>query len=246
MSSANLARPSELLAKLFSPMVVAASELRGTADPTMLLPEEAAACGTFRAARLEEFTGGRLCARRALSEFGLGAFAVRRNVDRTPQWPAGIVGSITHTIGFCGAVVGSCERFAGLGIDAEIVARVTPDVWTQTLTREDITRISGLSPAERERAAAVIFSAKEAFYKCISGVTGAWLDYRDVCVELIAEAPDSGTFLVRSASATARRVIGSYAARGRYSIADALVFTGIALTPDDVRDFAPRRLEFVS
>jgi 4'-phosphopantetheinyl transferase EntD len=246
MRSANHARRSARLAELFSPMAVAAYELRGAADPAMLLPEEAAACETFSANRLEEFTGGRLCARGALREFGLGGFAVRRNPDRTPRWPDGVVGSITHTIGFCGAVVGARDQFAGLGIDAEIVARVTPDVWTQALTREDITRISGLGSAERERAAAIIFSAKESFYKCISGITGAWLDYRDVCVELIPEAPNAGTFLVRSASATARSVIAGLVTPGHYCIADALVFTGVALTPDDVHEFTPLHLRIAS
>jgi 4'-phosphopantetheinyl transferase EntD len=212
----------------------------------MLLPEEAAACDKFSANRLEEFTGGRLCARGALREFGVDGFALRRNPDRTPHWPDGVVGSITHTIGFCGAAVGPRDHFVGLGIDAEISARVTPDVWTQALTREDITRISGLAPAERERAAAVIFSAKESFYKCISVVTGAWLDYRDVCVELISEAPDAGTFLVRSASATARSIIARFVAQGRYCITDGLVFTGVALTPDDVHEFTPPRLRIAS
>jgi 4'-phosphopantetheinyl transferase EntD len=229
------ARPSALLAELFPPMAVAAYELRGTANPAMLLPEEAAACGIFRAKRLEEFTAGRLCARGALGEFGLARFAVRRNADQSPHWPEGIVGSITHTIGFCGAIAGSRERFAGLGIDAEIVSRVTPDVWSQALTSEDITRTAGLASTERERAAAIIFSAKEAFYKCQSSVTGAWLDYSDVSVELNSEAADRGTFLVRAATATGRRVIADFAARGRYRIAAGLVFTGIALTPDDVK-----------
>jgi len=176
----------------------------------------------------------------------MGGFALCRNADRTPQWPNEVVGSITHTIGFCGAVVGSREHFAGVGIDAEIVARVTPDIWSQALTADETARISGLPPAEREPAAAVIFSAKEAFYKCESGVTGAWLDYCDVSVELIPQAPGAGTFLVRSATSTARRVIADFVPRGRYRIADALVFSGIALTPGDVQEFGPKRLRVAS
>jgi 4'-phosphopantetheinyl transferase EntD len=233
--SPNLARPSTLLAELFSPLSLAASELRGTANPTMLLPEEAAGCETFRMKRLEEFAGGRLCARGALGEFGLGRFPVRRNPDRTPQWPDGIVGSITHTIGFCGAVAGARDCFAGVGIDAEIVARVTPDVWSQALTPDDRSHILQMAPALRDRAAAIIFSAKEAFYKCQSGVSGCWLDYGDVSVELPDGAADAGTFLVRSATATARRVFADFEARGRYRIADDLVIAGVALTPDDVK-----------
>jgi 4'-phosphopantetheinyl transferase EntD len=246
VKSTSVARPSALLAELFSPLVVAASELRGTADPTMLLPEEAATCGTFRANRLEEFTAGRLCARDALGEFGLGGFAVRRNADRSPLWPETIVGSITHTIGFCGAVVGLRERFAGLGVDAEIVARVTPDIWLQALTPPDIARISSLAATERERAAAIIFSAKESFYKCQFGVTRCWLDYRDVSVELVSEARDYGTFLVRAATADGRRIIGNFVAHGHYRIVDALVVSGVAVRPDEVQGFPAPRLRIAS
>jgi 4'-phosphopantetheinyl transferase EntD len=234
----NAAHPSAILAGLF-PSAVAAYELRGTADPTLLLPEEAAACGTFRAKRLEEFAAGRLCARGALGEFGLERFAVRRNPDRTPHWPEGIVGSITHTIGFCGAVAASRDSFVSLGIDAEIVSRVTPDVWLQTLTADDIMRISSLASTQRERAAAILFTAKEAFYKCQFRVTGAWLDYSDVSVEIVSEGSDSGTLLVRSATPVARRVMGDFVARGRYQIADALVFAGFAITSVDVTALAP-------
>jgi 4'-phosphopantetheinyl transferase EntD len=241
----NAAHPSAILARLF-PSAVAAYELRGTADPTLLLPEEAAACGTFRAKRLEEFAAGRLCARGALGEFGLEGFAVRRNPDRTPHWPEGIVGSITHTIGFCGAVAASRESFISLGIDAEIVSRVTPDVWSQTLTADDVMGISSLASTQRERAAAVIFTAKEAFYKCQFRVTGAWLDYSDVSVEIVPDAPDDGTLLVRPTTPAGCRVMRDFVARGRYRIADALVFAGFAITPDDVRALAPVHVGTVS
>ncbi len=246
MTTPNLARRSALLVELFPASTVAAYELRGPANPFMLLPEEAVACGTFRAKRLEEFTAGRLCARGALGELGLADYALRRSADGTPHWPEGIVGSITHTVGFCGAIAASRECFAGLGIDAEIVSRVTPDVWSQALTRDDVARICGLPSAERERAAATIFSAKEAFYKCQFCVTGAWLDYSDVSVELISEAAGHGTFLVRSATTTARRVIADFVARGRYRIVDALVFTGIDLSPDDARELGRPLLRSVS
>lgn len=246
MNRNSVAHPSTLLAELFSPLDVAASELRGTANPAMLLPEEAVACETFRIGRLEEFTAGRVCARRALSEFGLGSFAVRRNADRTPHWPDGFVGSITHTIGFCGAVVGTRDRIAGVGIDAEIIARVTRDVWSQAFTPDDIARISQLTTTERERAAAVIFSAKESFYKCQSGVTGSWLDYIDVGVELVSETDSSGTFLIRPATGAARRIFVDFVARGRYRVTDELAVTGVAFTLCDVQTFTSQRLRVAS
>jgi len=236
LALAKLARASTLLAELFPPSVVAC-ELRESADPMTLLPEEAGSCDAFRPKRLAEFAAGRLCARQALGELGFTNFALIRNADRTPRWPDRAVGSITHTVHFCGAVAALRNRFAGLGVDAEIVARVSADLWTHVFTREEAAHFHRRAAADRERIAAVAFSAKEAFYKCQFGVTGRWLDYCDVNVDIVPEGPDNGTFGIGPATTAGRRTVGSVRARGRYRIEGGLVVTGIALTGDDARAF---------
>jgi 4'-phosphopantetheinyl transferase EntD len=236
---ANPAFASTLLAELF-PSPVAAYELRESADPRTLLPQEAGTCEAFRPKRLAEFAAGRLCARRALQEIGFGDFALLRNTDRSPRWPEHAVGSITHTVGFCGAVAALRHRFAGLGIDAEIVARVTADLWTHVFTPGEAAHFPRVTASERERIAAVAFSAKEAFYKCQFRVTGGWLDYLDVIVDAVPEGPDKGTFSVHPATSDGRRILGNLKARGRYRIEGWLVFTGIALTIDDARTLLAR------
>ena len=62
--------------------------------------------------RIQEFADGRLCARRALEEFGVTNFPIRMARDRQPVWPDSLIGSITHTAGLCAAVV--AERASGL------------------------------------------------------------------------------------------------------------------------------------
>jgi 4'-phosphopantetheinyl transferase EntD len=54
--------------------------------------------------------------------------------DRTPVWPDGVVGSITHTGDFAAAAVAWAADIAGLGIDSEQVidpaaARDIADIW---------------------------------------------------------------------------------------------------------------------
>jgi 4'-phosphopantetheinyl transferase EntD len=239
LALANPARASTLLAELFPPSVVAC-ELRESADPRTLLPEEVGTCDAFRPKRLAEFAAGRLCARQALGELGFGDFALLRNADRTPRWPDRAVGSITHTVRFCGAVAALRERFAGLGVDAEIVVRVAAELWTHVFTPEEAAHFQRRTAAERERIAAVAFSAKEAFYKCQFGVTGCWLDYCDVSVDVVPEGPDKGTFGVRPATPDGRRTLGDVRARGRYRIDRGLVVTGIALTLEDARALGAR------
>lgn len=226
---ANPARRSELLTTLF-PSSAVACELRESADFTLLLPEEAGSCGTFRPKRLADFAAGRLCARRALRSLGFADFPVQRNADRTPRWPDGVVGSITHTVGFCGAVVDRSENVASVGLDAETVAGVVPEVWAEVLTDGELLQLAALSDAQRERHAALAFSAKEAFYKCQFGLTASWLDFRDVTVEVRAETAHAGSFVVRSASRAGEFVLGDLAPEGRYRFEGALVVTGLWLS----------------
>jgi 4'-phosphopantetheinyl transferase EntD len=221
---------SALLAELFA-TPVAAFELRGSADPALLLPEEAGTCRAWRPKRLEEFAAGRLCARSALGELGVSGFALRRNADRTAAWPEHIAGSISHTVGFCGAVASPRTQFAGIGIDVEVITRVTPDLWEHVFTSHEAALLPRLDAPQRERTAALFFSAKEAFYKCQFGITGAWLDYSDVQIDLCAQEPYSGSFSVRAATPNARRILGDLEGHGSYRFDGPLVATGIALSP---------------
>src|SRR5271170_2846494 len=101
MNPANL---STKLGNLFPPGAVVA-DLREPGDPELLLPVEATYLGRAVPKRVQEFTAGRLCARRALAEFGIVDFPIKVADDRRPIWPDSMVGSITHTAGFCAAVV---------------------------------------------------------------------------------------------------------------------------------------------
>src|SRR4030081_3796126 len=47
--------------------------------------------------RQREFLAGRWCAEKALQCLGAGSTHVAMAKDRAPIWPAGVVGSITHT-----------------------------------------------------------------------------------------------------------------------------------------------------
>jgi 4'-phosphopantetheinyl transferase EntD len=113
--------------------------------------------------RRREFTLGRACARSALAGLGHGDVVIAKGDDGAPVWPAGIVGSITHTKGYAAALAGESRRFAGVGIDAERKGGVTPELWPRlfTLAEQEILRAQ-LDPS---LAATLFFSAKEASYK---------------------------------------------------------------------------------
>jgi 4'-phosphopantetheinyl transferase EntD len=184
----NPARPSSLVARLFAPGV-AAAELHEDGDASLLYPAEAACCAGFARRRIADFAAGRLCARRALAELGVLDFPITVNADRSPGWPPGVTGSISHTDGFRCAAAGPEVRFGSIGVDVEIVGRVSGEIEALVFTPPEAAFLATLTGRRRALAATIVFSAKEAFYKCQYALTRQWLDFHDVTVELALPDP---------------------------------------------------------
>ena len=196
--SVNPAILSPTIASLF-PSGVVAAELRAPADALLLLPEEVEGVSNAAPKRIQEFAAGRLCARRALAKFGVTDFPVRVARDRQPMWPDFLVGSITHTAGLCAAALAERARVIALGLDSEVVGAVKADLWPSICAAEELAWVDALYPEERAKAVAMIFSAKEAFYKCQYPLVGERLNFHDVCVRPIEWSPVQGAFAVAPA-----------------------------------------------
>jgi 4'-phosphopantetheinyl transferase EntD len=119
-------------------------------------------------------------------EFGIEDYPLRARENRTPAWPSGVSGSITHTNAYCAVVAAKRGACRSIGLDAEIIGRVTPDLWTHVCTARELDWLHTLPEAERSKCAALIFSAKEAFYKCQYDLTGEFLDFQDLQLDLAA------------------------------------------------------------
>jgi 4'-phosphopantetheinyl transferase EntD len=154
-----------------------------------LLPSELPGLGRQPApARIREYAAGRACARRALAALGHPPAPIPSAPDRSPVWPAGITGSITHTASYCAAATARTRDVLCLGIDAEPRALLERDVVELICT-----------PDERQWCArqpgpdwpTVIFSVKEAVYKAWAPLARQWLDFHEVEVRL---DPGQGTF----------------------------------------------------
>jgi 4'-phosphopantetheinyl transferase EntD len=132
--------------------------------------------------RRRDFALGRACARAALTGLGHGDAAIARSENGAPLWPPGIAGSITHTDGYAAALAGESSRFAGIGIDAEQVGGVTPDLWPRLFTGPEQDRLR--NEADPLCAATLLFSAKEASYK--AWVLKGALAFHEITVTLNA------------------------------------------------------------
>ena len=116
--------------------------------------------------REQEFLLGRKCAESQLH--ALGEFSnIEVNEDRSPAWPQGFVGSISHSDKWVWASVARVTDLRSIGIDTEIVtdAETENELRTEIAT-EDEWKIAAATGLNARQQFSVVFSAKESFYKC--------------------------------------------------------------------------------
>lgn len=144
-----------------------------------LAPKEAAHIAGAISERRLEFAAGRCCARRALAILGIGATPILPDNHGVPLWPPGVVGSITHTDGFCAAMVAQVGQILSLGIDAE---RALPPAatWRYFCTPDELDWIADIPSQDQPTAARAIFSAKESFFKCYFPVTRRQIGFHHI------------------------------------------------------------------
>ena len=149
-------------------------------------------------------------------------------LDRLPVWPRGTIGSITHTDGYCGAVVASRGGLRSLGLDTEVVEKVSADLWPRICTARELCHIGALPAATALRAAALVFAAKEAWYKCQYPLSHQWYDFPQVAIEWDGLATGIGEFSVQVEQVPAQEQRFSPPWRGRFRFHEIFVSAGIA------------------
>jgi 4'-phosphopantetheinyl transferase EntD len=223
----NPENPAQLSAELCGlfPAGVVAVELTTEAPPSILTTLELNSISHCAGKRIDDFTRGRACARRALRELGVQDFSLLAGEKREPLWPPAITGSITHTQGFAAAVVAGRAEVAALGIDCEIIEAVDEELWERICTPTEQARLARLPVAERRRQAALIFAAKEAFYKCQFSLSHEWVGFEEVDIEPLDWPASAGSLRVIPQKALpvtdqwVASLVGRYQFRQRWVIA---------------------------
>ena len=190
-----LSHVSATLRQLF-PASVIVIERQAPGSLADLLPVEEQHVARARPKRRQEFAAGRSCARTALALLGVEPTVIPAAGDRQPIWPLGIAGSITHTAGFCAAAVARQAQVRWLGLDTEVIGAPTPEVWTTLCRADELAWIHALPAAKWHAAVTLVFSAKEAFYKCQYPATAEWLDFHDLRIDLPSADLSAGEFMV--------------------------------------------------
>jgi enterobactin synthetase component D / holo-[acyl-carrier protein] synthase len=200
------------------------------ADPSdaALFPEEEELVAGAVQKRRREFATARDCARRALGSLGVAPGPILRGERGAPQWPAGIVGSITHCAGYRAAAVAQAGQVLTIGLDAE-PAESLPGEVLGLVTR----------PGERDRLRdlardvpgvcwdTLLFSAKESVYKAWFPLARRWLGFGDADITINAV---NGTFEARLLiEAPASSGVPDDGFSGRWLARDGLLLTAITV-----------------
>jgi len=145
--------------------------------------------------RQDEFRAGRASAALALQQLGATELQVSRNSDRSPAWPPGFAGSLSHTAGFALAFVVRAERTLSVGVDVETVlsAQTAAEIGARVLTVPEAKRLAQVPRLSPEESLTLGFSVKEASYKALYPLQHEFREFFDL---EILEANEQGAFRV--------------------------------------------------
>ncbi len=192
-----------LISRILAPGIFGA-EAEDVGQQIFPHPQEELLVAQAAPKRRREFALGRSCARAALTALGHGGAVIGRDAGGVPLWPAGVVGAITHTQGYAASLAAAARQFSGIGVDAERIGGVTQDLWPRLFDADEREHLMTLGGEDRDVAATLLFSAKEACYK--AWAIKAALPFREIHI-----APQEGAFL---ATWSGKNLQGRFAVRG--------------------------------
>jgi 4'-phosphopantetheinyl transferase EntD len=216
-----------VIADILPPSVVA-EEAFGDVPGVTLFPEEEAAIAKAVAKRRNEFTTARACARVALGKLGIPPVPIPRGPRGAPQWPRGVVGSITHCDGYRACAVARNTDVVTIGVDAEPHEKLPDGVLEAVSSQTEQSRLTELAKAAPDVFwDRLLFCAKESVYKAWFPLTQRWLGFGEA---EIAFDPATRSFTARLLAAGP--VVNGAALtgfEGRWVIGDGLILTAVVI-----------------
>ena len=218
--------PTPSFARLF-PEAVAHVTVAADSIPDALYPQEEQEAARYTSGRRLHFELGRTCARRALKALGIAPVPIPVRADRSPDWPADIVGAITHCEGLVAAAVAHRRDFIAIGLDAEPAGRILdPATARRVCTTAELGAFPDHPSLPSGHWPTVAFSAKEAVYKALGPLVRRRLGFHEVELRFDAEAAG---FDVRYVGSPQPGMPDLRTAIGRFGARDGFVLTAIVL-----------------
>ena len=137
--------------------------------------------------KAEYFVGRYLVANR-LNELGFEYCTLESNIDRSPRFPCGAIGSISHCTNLACVVVtpSCCPDRENLGLDVQelISSDVCRDIESMIVAEQEVDLAVSVE-LTKEQAITLLFSAKEAIYKALAKFSTRGLNFTDAKLKQI-------------------------------------------------------------
>lgn len=207
-----------------------------------MYPVEVDQIGGAVESRRIEFAAARACAREAMTRLGVPPAPIARGGRGMPVWPAGVVGTLTHTRGLRAAALAPADRVRSLGLDVEPHGPLSDGVLEAVSLPEEAAWVHAVRAEERAvHWDRLLFTAKEATYKAWFPLTRRWLGFADAHITLTPTTVDgeAASGILRS-----RILIDPHAVdggpdlvefHGRWAVRDGYVASAIVLRPAGAR-----------
>ena len=216
-----------VIGHILPPEVVVEETFGDTPDVT-LFPAEQAVIANAVDKRQREFTTARACARAALARIGLPPVPIVPGLRGAPQWPHGVVGSITHCRGYRACAVARDSDVVTIGIDAEPHDRLPDGVLESVASEVERKRLAALTAAVPDVCwDRVLFCAKESVYKAWFPLTQRWLGFEDAAVDFDAVDQSFTARLLVAGPVVNGKVLTGF--DGSWRVSDGLIVTAIAV-----------------
>jgi 4'-phosphopantetheinyl transferase EntD len=210
------------------PDSVIAVDTREDWAEVVLSTAEEASLGQAVDKRRHEFVTARGCAHRALTGLGLPLSSIPTGPFGEPQWPPGVVGSITHCAGYRACAVAHARDVTSMGIDAEPHEALPDGVLAEiTLAGERIWLGELMHAEPAVHWDRLIFSAKEAVYKAWFPLARRRLGFEDAMITVDPPRKVFRTRLLVSGPLVGRKRLTSF--KGYWLVRDGLILTAITV-----------------
>lgn len=135
---------------------------------------------SFHPNRKNEFLLGRICAYQCYKELTQNELlSLPINKDRSPEWPSGVVGTISHNQHWVGAAIAFEKDLLGIGMDFEVLGRTKIVLSKHIRSNRDIKSHPLLTD---EELLTVIFSCKESLYKALYPTVKIFFGFEDAAL----------------------------------------------------------------
>lgn len=163
-----------------------------------------------------EFKLGRLCASKACELLtGKELLSLPIGVNRNPEWPSEVKGSISHSRCWIGAAVSNDPSLLGVGIDFEVMGRTKLQIGRYIRSNADIKTHHFFNDLE---LLTLIFSAKESLYKALYPTVKKVFGFEEAAVIDINQSTQTFQIVLSSEISSILGYTGKTLFEGRFAI----------------------------